>query len=85
MLDTGLFDFVWVQFYNNPCEYASGDLNNLDVAWKQWLTIPAKMIFLGLPAAPGAPGNGFIPVSDLISKVVPVIKGSSNSSIKKYV
>ncbi|GAA0149307.1 hypothetical protein Leryth_020184 [Lithospermum erythrorhizon] len=76
-LDTGLFDLVWVQFYNNYCEYTSGDLNNLEAAWKQWLTIPAKKIFLGLPAAPGAAGNGFIPTSDLISKVLPVIKGSS--------
>lgn len=76
-LKTGLFDYVWVQFYNNPpCQY-SGDINNLVNAWKQWTSdIPANQIFLGLPAAPAAAGSGFIPVNDLISKVLPAIKVS---------
>ncbi|KAL5573939.1 hypothetical protein UlMin_023536 [Ulmus minor] len=78
-LKTGLFDYVWVQFYNNPpCQY-SGDITNLENAWKQWTSdIPATKIFLGLPAAPAAAGSGFIPVADLTSKVLPAIKGSSN-------
>ncbi|GMI75913.1 Lysozyme 1, chitinase A [Hibiscus trionum] len=77
-LKTGLFDYVWVQFYNNPpCQYASGSIGNLEDAWKQWTTdIPATKIFLGLPAAPTAAGSGFIPVADLTSKVLPAIKGS---------
>ncbi|BFG22077.1 hypothetical protein CerSpe_083510 [Prunus speciosa] len=77
-LKTGLFDNVWVQFYNNPpCQYSSGDLSNLENAWKQWISdIPATKIFLGLPAAPAAAGSGFIPVADLTSKVLPAIKGS---------
>ncbi|CAL8123256.1 unnamed protein product [Prunus armeniaca] len=77
-LKTGLFDNVWVQFYNNPpCQYSSGDLRNLENAWKQWISdIPATKIFLGLPAAPAAAGSGFIPVADLTSKVLPAIKGS---------
>lgn len=68
-LETGLFDFVWVQFYNNPpC---------LEDAWKQWTSdIPATQIFLGLPAAPAAAGSGFIPVADLTSKVLPAITNS---------
>ncbi|MBA0611113.1 hypothetical protein Godav_011820, partial [Gossypium davidsonii] len=55
-LKTGLFDYVWVQFYNNPpCQYTSGSFGNLVDAWKQWTTdIPATKIFLGLPAAPAA-------------------------------
>ncbi|OMP08539.1 hypothetical protein COLO4_06368 [Corchorus olitorius] len=78
-LKTGLFDYVWVQFYNNPpCQYTSGDLANLEDAWKQWTTdIPATKIFLGLPAAPAAAGSGFIPVSDLTSQVLPAIKDST--------
>lgn len=78
-LKTGLFDFVWVQFYNNqPCQYSSGDITNLENAWKQWTSdIPAKKIFLGLPASPEAAGSGFIPVNDLISQVLPAIKSSS--------
>ncbi|KAL5571510.1 hypothetical protein UlMin_021107 [Ulmus minor] len=78
-LKTGLFDFVWVQFYNNPpCQYTSGDATNLENAWHQWISAtPAKSIFLGLPASPQAAGSGFIPIDDLKSKVLPAIKGSS--------
>ncbi|CAI9764176.1 unnamed protein product [Fraxinus pennsylvanica] len=78
-LKTGLFDYVWVQFYNNPpCQYASGDISNLKKAWKEWISsIPATKIFLGLPAAPDAAGSGFIPVADLTSTVLPAIKGST--------
>ncbi|WOG99887.1 hypothetical protein DCAR_0519243 [Daucus carota subsp. sativus] len=77
-LQTGLFDYVWVQFFNNPpCQYSSAATSNLEDAWKQWTTdIPATKIFLGLPAAPDAAGSGFIPVSDLTSQVLPAIKGS---------
>ncbi|KAK3024485.1 hypothetical protein RJ639_043802 [Escallonia herrerae] len=78
-LKTGLFDYVWVQFYNNPpCQYSPTAISNLEDAWKQWTTdIQATKIFLGLPAAPEAAGSGFIPVTDLTSKVLPAIKGSA--------
>ncbi|KAL2520554.1 Acidic endochitinase [Forsythia ovata] len=76
-LQTGLFDIVWVQFYNNPpCQYSSG-MNNLEQAWKQWNSIPASEIFLGLPASPEAAGSGFVPANDLTSQVLPAIKGSA--------
>ncbi|KAI3451088.1 hypothetical protein Pfo_007753 [Paulownia fortunei] len=76
-LQTGLFDYVWVQFYNNPpCQYSAG-MTNLEQAWKQWTSIKASKIFLGLPAAPAAAGSGFIPASDLTSQVLPAIKGSA--------
>ncbi|KAF8412172.1 hypothetical protein HHK36_000131 [Tetracentron sinense] len=78
-LKTGLFDYVWVQFYNNPpCQFTAGNVGNLEDSWKQWISaIPATKIFLGLPAAPQAAGSGFIPAGDLTSKVLPAIKGSS--------
>ncbi|PKA55744.1 Acidic endochitinase [Apostasia shenzhenica] len=78
-LETGLFDYVWVQFYNNPpCQYSAGQPANLEDAWKQWTKgIQATEIFLGLPAAPDAAGSGFIPAGDLSSKVLPALKGSS--------
>ncbi|KAL5100137.1 hypothetical protein RYX36_004464 [Vicia faba] len=78
-LKTGLFDCVWVQFYNNPpCQYSGGAISNLEDAWKQWISdIPAKKIFLGLPASPEAAGSGFIAATDLTSKVLPAIKDSS--------
>ncbi|PKI66215.1 hypothetical protein CRG98_013383 [Punica granatum] len=77
-LQTGLFDYVWVQFYNNPpCQYSSDNVSDFEEAWKQWNSIPATKIFLGLPAAPDATGSGYIPPGDLISQVLPTIKGSS--------
>jgi len=78
-LATGLFDYVWIQFYNNPqCGYSEGDVSRILSSWKQWTSsAPATVMFLGLPAAPQAAGNGFVPVSVLTSQVLPVIKGSA--------
>ncbi|OIT07377.1 hevamine-a [Nicotiana attenuata] len=60
----GLFDYVWVQFYNNPpCQYNSGNFTSFQDSWNHWISsIPAKKIFLGLPAASDAAGSGFIPM-----------------------
>jgi len=75
-IDTGLFDFVWVQFYNNPeCQFSSGPGAFLE-AWKQWQSVPAGKIFLGLPASKGAAGTGFVPPGELNSRVLPLIRGS---------
>lgn len=78
-LTTGLFDYVWIQFYNNPpCQYTPGEITNLEDSWKQWTSsIPANKIFLGLPASPEAAGSGFIPAADLTSNVLPAIKNSA--------
>ena len=78
-LNTGLFDYVWVQFYNNPpCQYSSsGGVNSLLSSWNRWTTsIKAGQIFLGLPAAPAAAGSGYIPANVLTSQILPVIKKS---------
>ncbi|KAI9111449.1 hypothetical protein K1719_017139 [Acacia pycnantha] len=77
-LKTGLFDYVWVQFYNNPpCQYSSG-ITDFDDAWKQWTSdIPANKIFQGLPASPEAAGTGFVSASDLTSTVLPKLKTSA--------
>ncbi|KAB2086452.1 hypothetical protein ES319_A04G032800v1 [Gossypium barbadense] len=70
-LKTGLFDYVWVQFYNNPqCQYTDGDITNLENCCN------GLQMFL-LPASPEAAGSGFIPESDLISQVLPAIRGSA--------
>ncbi|GMI99647.1 Lysozyme 1, chitinase A [Hibiscus trionum] len=78
-LNTGLFDYVWVQFYNNPqCQYTSGNINNLVNSWNRWTSsINARNIFLGLPAAPAAAGSGYVPPNVLTSQILPVIKRSS--------
>ncbi|CAK9176955.1 unnamed protein product [Ilex paraguariensis] len=77
-LNTGLFDYVWVQFYNNPpCQYVSGKTDNLKNSWVTWTTsINATRIFLGLPASPQAAGSGFIPADVLTSQILPEIKKS---------
>ncbi|CAO1944331.1 unnamed protein product [Urochloa humidicola] len=78
-LSTGLFDYVWVQFYNNPpCQYsASAGVGGLARAWAQWTSIRAGQVFLGLPAAPQAAGSGFVPTSDLVAQVLPVVKNAT--------
>ncbi|KAM1054759.1 hypothetical protein ACFX13_002121 [Malus domestica] len=77
-IQTGLFDYVWVQFYNNPpCQYADGNADALLSSWNQWASVPATQVFLGIPAAPeAAPGGGFIPPDALKSQVLPTIKKS---------
>ncbi|GMN73628.1 hypothetical protein TIFTF001_052209 [Ficus carica] len=71
---TGLFDYVWIQFYNDPpCQY-SGNVANLFSFWNAWTWIHADKIFLGLPASPEAAGSGYIPPDVLISQVLPIIK-----------
>lgn len=78
-LNTGLFDYVWVQFYNNrPCQYSSGNITNLLNSWNLWTTsMNEGLIFMGLPAAPQAAGSGYMPPDVLASQVLPVIKRSS--------
>jgi chitinase len=77
-IKTGLFDYVWVQFYNNPqCQYTNDDANGLLKAWSQWTTVQANQVFLGLPAAPEAANSGgFIPADVLTSQVLPSVKNS---------
>ncbi|KAF0917862.1 hypothetical protein E2562_021517 [Oryza meyeriana var. granulata] len=79
-LGTGLFDHVWVQFYNNPpCQYAPGDVTALQSAWKQWTAgLPAATVFLGLPASPDAAGSGFVDADTLASQVLPMVEGAAN-------
>ncbi|KAJ9188272.1 hypothetical protein P3X46_003643 [Hevea brasiliensis] len=78
-LSTGLFDYVWIQFYNNPsCEYSSSNPGKFKRSWIKWKSsIPARKFFVDLPASHAAAGNGFAPTNELVSKVLPFVKGSS--------
>ncbi|KAK4279431.1 hypothetical protein QN277_011216 [Acacia crassicarpa] len=78
-INTGLFNFVWVQFYNNPpCMYTNGNTNNLLSSWNQWNSVQAGQVFLGVPASQAAaPSGGFIPTDVMNSQVLPAIKGSA--------
>ncbi|KAJ8442070.1 hypothetical protein Cgig2_007908 [Carnegiea gigantea] len=76
-INTGVFDYVWVQFYNNPpCQYANSNANNLLSSWNRWTSVNARQIFLGIPAAPAAAGSGYIPPDALKTQVLPRIKTS---------
>lgn len=76
-IKTGLFDYVWIQFYNNPgCQYTT-NADNLLATWNQWISsVQSNQIFLGLPASPAAAGSGYIPPDVLISQVLPSIRQS---------
>ncbi|WVZ72460.1 hypothetical protein U9M48_020916 [Paspalum notatum var. saurae] len=79
-LATGLFDHVWVQFYNNPsCQYDPGNVGNLKSAWDQWAqALPSASVFLGLPASSDAAESGYIDPQVLVSQVLPVVNRSTN-------
>ncbi|KAI4999833.1 hypothetical protein ZWY2020_004422 [Hordeum vulgare] len=79
-LGTGLFDRVWVQFYNNPpCQFAHGDAGALQSAWRQWTAaLPSAAVYLGLPASPDAAASGFVDADTLVSQVLPLVEGAPN-------
>nr|XP_048326803.1 hevamine-A-like [Ziziphus jujuba var. spinosa] len=70
-IKTGLFDFVWVQLYNNlPCQYNStgADFDLPLNSWNNyWTPTNAKKLFLGLPdnETKAAPSGGYSPIDVL--------------------
>ncbi|KAK4849463.1 hypothetical protein QYF36_025070 [Acer negundo] len=78
-IEKGLFDYVWVQFYNNPpCEYISSNPNKFKNSWNQWTSsIKAEKFYVGLPASRAAAGDGYVPTNVLISEVLPFVKSNS--------
>lgn len=78
-LSTGLFDYVWIQFYNNPqCQYTSSNGDKFKNSWKQWTSsISAGQFFIGLPASSAAAGSGYVQPNELKSQVLPFAKGSA--------
>ncbi|KAK1275861.1 Acidic endochitinase [Acorus gramineus] len=78
-LSTGLFNYVWIQFYNNPgCEYSGGSVDGLVRSWNQWTSgVTATSFFVGVPASTGAVGSGYIPPDAMKSQVLPAVQGNS--------
>ncbi|KAL2332376.1 hypothetical protein Fmac_019957 [Flemingia macrophylla] len=78
-LDTGLFDYVWVQFYNNPaCDCTQENFHNFLKAWKQWdSSLKGGKIFLGLLADQAAAASGYVSAYVLMSQILPAINNSS--------
>lgn len=79
-LKTGLFDYVWIQFYNNPsCEFDPSNPEQFKKAWNTWTSnIPARKFFVGLPASKDAANNGFVGSKTLNSQVLPFVKKSGD-------
>ncbi|XP_028773287.1 hevamine-A-like [Neltuma alba] len=78
---TGLFDYIWIQFYNNPpCEYTDdGDTHKLINSWNQWTTTyTATKFYVGLPASPAAndSAGGYVPIDVLNNKILPQVETS---------
>ncbi|XP_054785989.1 acidic endochitinase-like [Prosopis cineraria] len=72
---TGLFDYVWPQFYGEAsCEYSDdGDAWNLLNSWDQWTACfrgPTTWFYMGLTGFSGS-YEGYIPTDDLNRKVIP--------------
>ncbi|KAL7233110.1 hypothetical protein ACSBR1_016860 [Camellia fascicularis] len=79
-LNTGLFNSVWIQFYNNPmCEYNTSNPINFKNSWSNWThSIQAGKFFVGLIASIDAANNGFITPEVLKSQVLPFVHNSAN-------
>lgn len=82
-IKTGHFDYVWVQFYNNPsCQYNYNETPHtkgfLD-AWVAWTTTykTTYKFFVGLPASPSANGSagGYVKINDLNNDLIPKVQG----------
>ncbi|KAJ6344067.1 hypothetical protein OIU76_005740 [Salix suchowensis] len=71
VLDGVDFDVEGGTDLKSPCQYTSGDITNLEEAWKQWISdIPATKFFSGLPAFPEAAGSASSHQGGLISMAV---------------
>ena len=79
-LATGLFDYVWIQFYNNPpCQYTQNNFDNFLKEWNRWSSsLNAGKIFLGLPADQAAATSGYVSADVLVSTILPAINKSPN-------
>ena len=82
-LETGLFDYVWVQFFNDEsCEY-SGGINSVKASWSQWASsVGSAKVFVGvpssLPSEMAFTNGSYFPPDVLFSQVLPFAKLSSN-------
>ncbi|MED6111289.1 hypothetical protein PIB30_051143 [Stylosanthes scabra] len=80
-LSTGLFDYVWIQFYNNgPCEFDAKNPIKFQRSWNQWTSsIRAGKLYVGFPASPSksAAGSGYVAPQVMMNQVLPFVQKSS--------
>ncbi|MQL73823.1 hypothetical protein Taro_006142 [Colocasia esculenta] len=74
-LGTGLFDIVWIRFYNNTsCQYSAGRPWALMGSWLEWNSnLHVGGMFLGLPASRELVGNGYVPPVNFTEEILPYI------------
>ncbi|KAI8376761.1 glycoside hydrolase superfamily, partial [Choanephora cucurbitarum] len=79
VLDNTWIDFVMIQFYNNYCNVISDNGFNYQV-WDSWAKTKSLnknvRLFIGIPGSPTAAGRGYVPFTELVSKITP-LKSSS--------
>jgi len=68
-----LFTNLYIQFYNNYCGALTNNFN-----FDQWIngTTPNIQLFVGLPAAPGAAGSGYVPLNQLPPIIKPLMSNN---------
>lgn len=77
-IQTGLFEYVHIQFYNDPaCTYSNGNVKPLLESWDNWVNFVLlnNSLFLRLPATPG---SGYVPPHVMNNHVLPYVKRASN-------
>ncbi|CAJ1978461.1 unnamed protein product [Sphenostylis stenocarpa] len=81
-IETKLFDYIFVRFYEDPCCEASyeGDTTLLLESWDKWVNLapPNSTIFLGLLSSLTAGGTGYVRPSIVNREVLPHVKKASN-------
>ncbi|KAM0474792.1 hypothetical protein ACHAPX_007313 [Trichoderma viride] len=74
-IQNSVFDYLFVQFYNNPQRCSLNVPGNLPLNWGEWTTFlsstksSSAKIFVGAPAGPGAASSGVVEPSHLASVV----------------
>ncbi|XP_047327130.1 hevamine-A-like [Impatiens glandulifera] len=76
-VDSGLIDLVFIESYSTTnsrqCDY-NGNISEFKNSWETMnARIPARKIYLVLPASPQVAQSGFIPADVLKSEILPVL------------
>ncbi|XP_065018763.1 hevamine-A-like [Musa acuminata AAA Group] len=70
-IDTGLFDYLWVQFCDIYCQCSLSDVDTFFRICDQWDSMNVSKVFLGLTVHRG---NDCVTPEDLVNIVIPIIK-----------
>ncbi|KAL7318714.1 Chitinase 2 [Mucor circinelloides] len=74
-LNNAWFDFVMIQFYNNFCSVIYDNNFNYNI-WDSWASVKSMnkdvRLFVGIPGSPSAAGRGYVPYTQLVSRIQPL-------------